>query len=148
MVEGGYRRIERLGDPAHRLGADRSAQDCQQRLAHFASGQPKHEAGQDHAVDLGRAPGVGAQHLDRREASRARDAKLDVAQRRQQMAPIMAIAPVGRVLGVELVEIAIDRRGHLIFDDLGQGRPGQWAIILVPFQAVRLHCLHDLKGHR
>ena len=60
----------------------------------------------------------------------------------------MAIAAVGRVLGLEPLGIAIDRQGHLVLDDLGYGRAGESAIVLAPLQAVRLYCLHDLKGHR
>jgi hypothetical protein len=36
------------------------------------------------------------------------------------MALVAAVAPVGGRLPVKLVEIAIDRRRHLPFDDLGQ----------------------------
>ena len=64
------------------------------------------------------------------------------------MAPVIAIAPIGSVVGLDLVEMAIDRRGHLILDDLRQRLPTQRPITLAPFQAVRQHCLHDLKRHR
>jgi hypothetical protein len=43
-TEGGHCDIERLGDLAHRLGADRSAKDRQQRFAYFAGRQPDHPA--------------------------------------------------------------------------------------------------------
>src|SRR5580700_6193318 len=46
------------------------------------------------------------------------------------------------------VEIAVDRGGHLILDDLLQGSPAEGTITLAPIQALRLHCLHDVKGHR
>ena len=55
---------------------------------------------------------------------------------------------VGSVVGIELVEIAVDRRGHLTFDDLLQGLPAERTVTLAPLQALRLHRLHDFKGHR
>jgi hypothetical protein len=42
-MEGGHCDIERLGDLAHRLGADRPAKDRQQRFAYFAGRQPEQE---------------------------------------------------------------------------------------------------------
>jgi hypothetical protein len=64
------------------------------------------------------------------------------------MPPIIAIAAIGSVIGLELVEIAVDRRGHLVFDDLRQGLSAEGTITLAPIQAVRLHRLHDLKCYR
>jgi len=38
------------------------------------------------------------------------------------MSPIVAIAAIGSVIGPQLVEIAVNRYGHLILDDLLQAR--------------------------
>ena len=54
-MEGCHRRIQGLGDAAYGRGRDRAAQQGQQDLAHLAGTEAEHEAGQDDAVDLGRA---------------------------------------------------------------------------------------------
>jgi hypothetical protein len=64
------------------------------------------------------------------------------------MPPIAAVAAIGGVIGLELVEIAINRRRHLVFDNLLQGLPAERAITLALLQVVRLHRLHDLKRHQ
>jgi len=99
-------------------------------------------------VDLPGAARIGANDLGRAVAARPRNVELEVAELGQQMPPIVAIAAIGGGVGLELVEIAVDRRRHLTFDDLLQGLPAKGAITLAPIQAVRLHCLHDFKGHR
>jgi hypothetical protein len=64
------------------------------------------------------------------------------------MPPVMAVAPLRSILGIERLKMAIDRRRRLQLDDLGEGRPRGWAIVHIPFQALRLHRLQDLKRHR
>jgi hypothetical protein len=61
---------------------------------------------------------------------------------------VVAVAAIGSVIGPQLLKVAVDRRRHLIFDNLLQGLPAKWAETFAPFQAVGLHCLHDLKCHR
>jgi hypothetical protein len=78
----------------------------------------------------------------------AGNVELDVAELRQNMPLIVAIAAIGSVIRLGLVEIAVDRGRLLIFDDLRQGLPAKRAITLGSLQAVGLHCLHDFKGHR
>jgi hypothetical protein len=63
------------------------------------------------------------------------------------MALVITIAAIGLILGVELVEVAIDRCRHLQFDDLGQRLAGERAIIIIPIHTVRLRRLHHFKGH-
>lgn len=147
-MEGSHRRIERLGDPAHRRGAYLAAKQSQQRLAHLAGRQARHKAGEDHPVDLSRASRMGADDLDRAVAARPRNLQLDVAKLGQKMPTIVTVAAIGSVISPKLVEIAVNRRRHLVFDDLLQGLPAERAITLAPVQAIRLHCLHDFKCHR
>ena len=147
-MERRHRGVERLGDLAHRCGAHRSPEQGEQRLAHFARRQAEHEAGEDDPVDLHRAPRIGTNHFDRAVAAGAGNAELDVAELGQKMPPIITIAAIGSVVGPELVEMAVDRSRHLVFDDLCQGLPAERPITLAPIQAVRLHRLHDFKGHR
>jgi hypothetical protein len=101
--------IERLRHPAHGRGAHRPAEQTEQDLAELSRRKPEHEARQDHPVDLGRAPGVGAHHFGRTVAARARNEKFDVAELGQQRAPIIAVAPIGGVLGLE----ALDRAARI-----------------------------------
>lgn len=147
-MEGGHGGIERLGDLAHRRRADLAAEQGQQRLAHLAGGQPKHEAGQDHPVDLPRAARIGADDLGRAVASGPRNLQLDVAELGQKMPPIGPVAAVGDVLGRKPLEMALDRCCHLRLENLLQSLPAERAVTLAPLQTVRLHRLHDLKGHR
>ena len=93
-------------------------------------------------------PRIGADNLGRAVAARPRNVELNVTELGQKMPPIIAIAAIGNVVGLKLVEIAVDRRGHLIFDDLLQGLPAERTITLAPIQAIGLHCLHDLKCPR
>jgi hypothetical protein len=60
----------------------------------------------------------------------------------------MAVAAIGRVLGLEALEMAIDRRRHLRLDDLGQGSPAKRTIPLAPIQPISSHGLHHLEGSR
>ncbi|MDE0391771.1 MAG: hypothetical protein OXI57_06840 [Rhodospirillales bacterium] len=75
-------------------------------------------------------------------------AVLVVAELVQRMARIGAVAPVARGEAIEAVEPVIDRLGHPALEDLGERLTPQRAVALAPLQAVRLHRLHDLKGHR
>ena len=147
-MEGGDGGIERLGHLAHRRSAHRPAEQRQQRLADLAGRQPQHEAGEDHPVDLRRAPRIGVNDFGRAVAPRARHVELDVAELGEQMPSIGAVAAVGGIIGVESLEMAIDRRRHPAFDDLLQSLPGEGAVALAPLQAVGLHRLHELEGHR
>jgi hypothetical protein len=117
-------------------------------LAHLAGRQPEHEAGQDGAVDLARAPGVGAQHLGRAVAPGARHAQLDVAQLAQQMPPVMAVAPVRLVVHAETIEPGMHDLVHTPFDDRGQCLAAERAIALAPLEPVGLHRLHHRKRLR
>jgi len=132
----------------YRCGAYRAAEQGKQGLAHLAGREPEHEAGQDDPVNLSRAPRIGAQNLNRAVASGAGNAEFNVAELGEKVPSVVPVAAVGSVLGRELLEMAIDRRRHLIFDDLLQGLTAKRAIALAPIQTVRLHRLHDLKGHR
>ena len=85
-------------------------------------------------VDLGRTPGVGAHHFGRAVAARARNGKFDVAEPGQKRAPVIAVAAIGGVLGLEALQMAIDRRRHLALDDLGQGLPAKRTIALAPIE--------------
>jgi hypothetical protein len=130
------------------LTTDRAPEQGKQRLAHLACRQAEHEAGEDNPVDLPRAPRIGANNLGRAVAAGPQNVELDIAELGQKMPPIIAIAAIGSVVSLELVEIAVDRRRHLVFDDLLQGSPAEGTITLAPIQAARLHRLHDFKGHR
>jgi hypothetical protein len=146
-VEGGHRAIERLGHPAHRGGADLAAEQRQQRLADLAGRQSKHEAGKNDPVDLGLPAGIGAQHPGRAVAPRPRHPQLDVAERGQQMARVVPVAPVRGVVNPELGEMAVDCRHHLLFDDGGHRQAAQRAIAFAPLKALGLHRLHHLERH-
>jgi hypothetical protein len=109
---------------------------------------PKHEPRQDHPVDLGRAAGIGAHHFGRAVAAGARNGEFDIAELGQERAPVIAVAAIGAVLGLEALQMAIDRRRHLRLDDLSQGLPAKGTIAFAPIQPVRLHGLHHLEGSR
>ncbi len=147
-MEGGHRRIERLSNLAHRVGAHLAPQQRQQRFPNLAGRQAKHEAGKDHPVNLPCAPRIGAHDLDRAIAAGPRNAELDIPKLGQKMPPIVAIATIGSLIGLQLLKVAVHRRSHLIFDDLRQGLPAERAVALAPLQAIALHRLHDLKSHR
>jgi hypothetical protein len=91
---------------------------------------------------------IGANNLDRAVTTGPRDVKLDVAELGQKMPLIVAIAAIGSIVGIKLLEITIDRRGDLAFNDFLKRLPAKRAITLAPIQAARLHCLHDFKSHR
>jgi hypothetical protein len=90
---------------------------------------------------------LGNVHFNRAVASGARH-QFDVAELGQKMPSIVPIAAVASIVGIKLVEIAVDRRRHLILDDVLYGLPAKRAITLTPLQSIRLHCLHDFKCHR
>jgi hypothetical protein len=92
--------------------------------------------------------GRSAHHFGRAVAAGARDGKLDVAEFGHQRAPVIAVAAIGGVLGLEALQIAIDRRRHLGLDDLGQGLPAERTIALAPIQPISLHGLHHLEDNR
>jgi hypothetical protein len=52
------------------------------------------------------------------------------------MAPIIPIATIGSIVGLEPLEIAVHRRRHLIFDDFLQGLPTKGAITLASKPSV------------
>ena len=97
-MEGGDRLVEGLGHLADGRSADLLAKHGKQRLAELAGRQAEHEAGKDDAVNLDLPPGIGADHRGRAEAPGARYAKLDIAEPGQQMASVVAVAPVGGLL--------------------------------------------------
>ena len=141
-VEGLDGGIEGLGDLAHGAGADPPAEDRRQRDGHLAGAEAEHEAGQDHAVDMGRPPGVGAHHLKRAIGPRARDPELDLAELGHQPAAVAAVAPVGRRARRHLVEVTVDAVGHLALQNILQGRGAAMPVIIAPFDPVALHGLH------
>ena len=147
-VEGGDRRIQGLGDLAHRGRADPPAEDRQQGDGDLAGAEPKHEAGQDHAVDMGRAAGVGAHHRERAPAPGARHAKLDLSELGHQPAAIAAVAPVGFRQPIRRLQMAIDPGRHPTLQNVLQGRGGGGAIVLAPFDPLRLHGLHHPERMR
>ncbi len=146
-MEGGHRTIERLGHPADRCGAEFPTEHRQQRLADLTGRQAEDKAGEDDPVDLGLPPGMGAQNPGWAVTSGPRHPQFDVAERGQQMARVMPIAPIRSVTGLELVEIAVDRHRHLVLDDLRQGLTAERAIAFAPLQAFGLHRLHHLECH-
>ena len=88
-VEGRHRLIEALSHPTHRARADRAAEKRKQDFAELAGREPEHETGQNRPIDLGRAPGVGAQDFGRAIAARAGNGKLDVPEFGQKRAAVI-----------------------------------------------------------
>ena len=129
-------------------GRDRTSEQSQQDLADLARREPQHEAGQDGAVDLRRAPCIALQNTGRAEVLGARHVELDVAELAQQAAPVGAVAPVAHRAGVQVVEPAVHRLGHPALNDLGQRLAAERAITLAPVQSACLHLLHHLKRLR
>ena len=95
-----------------------------------------------------RAPGVGAHHRERAPAPRARDAELDLAQLRHQPAAVAAVAPVGRAALGHLVQMAIDPGRHPSLQNILQGEGAGAAVILAPFDPLRLQGLHHPERAR
>ena len=93
------------------------------------------------------APCIALQHLGRAETPGARHPELDIAELAQEMARIVAVAPVARGEAIETVEPAIDRLGDPSPDDLGKGLAAERAVALAPLQPIRLHLLHGCGGH-
>ena len=87
-----------------------------------------------------------SEHARRRGAvaPRARHVDLNVAKLGQQMAAVTAVTAIGGVIGRKLIEMAIDRPGHLLLDDRGDGLPAERTETLASIQAVGLHCLHEI----
>jgi hypothetical protein len=147
-MEGGHGGVELLGHGAHGRRADRPTQDRQERARHLAGREPEHEAGQDHAIDVSGAAGIGPHHLERAAGPRARHVQLDHAELGQQVTAIAAVAAIGLAkLGHEL-KMLVDRLVHPTFQQLSERLPGTGAIILAPFHALCLHGLQHLKGNR
>ena len=55
--------------------------------------------------------------------------------------------PVAHGHVVEAVKPAIDRLGHPALDDLGERPAAEWAVAFAPLKPLRLHLLHQGKGH-
>ncbi len=136
------RLVEGLGHRADRGRAHRTAEQSEQHFTDLAGREAQDEAGQDRAVDLGAAPGISLQHLGRAEASGARHRDLDIAQLGQQMATIMAVAPVRLIVKLETVEPVVDRFVHAALDDRSQRLPAERTITFAPLQTISLHRLH------
>ena len=64
---------------------------------------------ENHPVDLRRAPRIGVD--DRDGAIAPRGAELG-----EKMPPITAVAAIGRIIGLEPVEMAVPGSRHLVFD--------------------------------
>jgi hypothetical protein len=111
-------------------------------------GQAEHEAGEDQALEMMGAPGVGPNHLERAERPRARHGELDLAELGQQPAPVAAVASVGLAARGDALEMPVDDRGHARLEQLGQRLARCQAVVLAPRQIFRLHGLQRLKGHR
>ena len=124
-MKGRYLVVQQLGDLADRGGADPLAQDGHQRFADLAGRQPECEAGQDQAVDVALAAGVGLQHGHRAEAPSARHAQLEVAERGQEVAPIGAVAPVAHPVALGLRQVTPHLALHVLLQDPAQGLAAQ-----------------------
>jgi hypothetical protein len=99
---------------------------------------------QDHAIDVFGAPYIGPHYLERAEGPGARHRQLDVAELRQQPAEIAAVAL--RLADLRhALEVFVDQLVHAAFEQLGERVAGTGPIILVPFDAFRLHSLHHPK---
>ena len=96
------------------LGLTARPKQDQQGLADLAGRKTERKASKDHPIDLRRAARVGADDRDRAVAAGPRDVELDIAKLGQKMPSIVAIAAIGAILGLELIEIAVDRRRHLL----------------------------------
>ena len=79
---------------------------------------------------------------------RARDAELDLAQLRHQPAAVAAVAPVGRAALGHLVQMAIDPGRHPSLQNILQGEGAGAAVILAPFDPLRLQGLHHPERAR
>jgi hypothetical protein len=141
-VEGGDRSIKLLCYGAHRGGADRPAQDGQQGARDLAGREAEQEAGEDQAIDVLGAPGVGPHHLERAERARARHVQLDGAELGQQPARVAAVAPVGLAELGHALELGVDQLVHAAFEQRGERIAGGGPVILAQFDVLGLHGLH------
>ena len=145
-VEGGDRGIELPGHGAHRGRADRPAEDRQQRDRHLAGREAEHEAGEDHAVDVLGAPGIGAHHPERAEGPRARHRQLDDRRARSAASGDSSrcadrpgrARPCAR--GARSISWPIRPSSSSASAWRAAG-----AVVLAPFDALGLHGLHHRK---
>jgi hypothetical protein len=117
----------------------------QQRARHLAGREAEQKTGEDHAVDILGAPGIGPHHRERAEGPGARHGQLDIAEFGEQVAAIAAVASVGRAELGHALEVLIDQLAHPAFEQLGERMAGPGPIILAPFRALGLHGLHHPK---
>jgi hypothetical protein len=144
-MEGGYGGIELPGHLADRARADRLPEDRQQRPGHLARRQAEDEAGEDHPVDVAHPTGVSLDHPERAEGPRARHDELDLAELGEQPAPVAAVAPIGPAAFGHACEVPVDRHGHAALEQLCQRLTGGVAVVLAPFDVLRLHGLHHTE---
>ena len=144
-MEGGDRGIELLGHGAHRGGTDRPAQDGQQGDRDLAGRQAEQEAGEDHAVDVLGAPGVGPHHPEGAEGAGARHVELDHAELGEQPTRVAAVAPVGMAELGHALEVLVDQLVHAAAQQLCDRLTGALPIVLAPFDALGLDGLHHPK---
>jgi hypothetical protein len=143
----GYSYEASAGQPAFCRAGDKSPGEPGQpawtegpRATHI-----RHEAGQDHAVDVLGAPGVGPHHLERAEGPGAGDVELDHAELGQQVAAIAAVAPVRFAELGHALEVLVDQLVHPAAQQLGDRVAGALPIVLGPFDTFGLHGLHHPK---
>ena len=105
------RPVHDLGHLADRAGLIRRPGPLK-RVAHLAGGQPKHETGQDHPVDVRHPRCIGPHHPQRTEHARARHPQLDLPQLRHQPPSVAAIAPVRFPTLRHLIQMTVNRRRH------------------------------------
>jgi hypothetical protein len=86
-----------------------------------------YKANQNHAVDRLETLRISSRHGARRKSAGALNRQLDVAELGQQTTPVGAVAAVGCVKRVHVIEMLIDR-----------------LIPIAPFQPLCLHALHQL----
>jgi len=128
--------------------ADRPAEDRQQRDRHLAGREPEQEAGEDHAIDVPGAPGVGADDLERAEGAGARHVQLDHPELGEQPARVSAVAAIGMAELRHALEMAIDQLAPAAFQQLGKRLPRRSTIIPAPFHAFGLDGLQHREGNR
>jgi hypothetical protein len=104
--------------------------------------QPEGEAGEDHAVEVRRAPGIGPHHLERTEGAGARHGELEVAEFGEQVTAIAAVAAIGGAEFGHALEVLINHLPHAAFEQRPQSVAGALPKVLAPLDAFGLHGLH------
>ena len=92
------------------------------------------------------APRLSAQHRDRGKTTGPRHRQRDVAEFRQDMARVRAVAPIGPIERGHPVEMLVDGPIHLAAQHIGDRLAAERPIAFAPFQPVRLHALHQFEA--